>query len=59
MLLKGSTLTKTMKAIPTINNGNNNSGITTTPYTLVCQILWVAFKVRITNFQGEDCAYNF
>jgi len=46
VLLKGSTLTKTMKAFPTINNGNN-LGITTTPYTLVCQILWSAFKVKI------------
>ncbi|CAF3950884.1 unnamed protein product [Rotaria sordida] len=42
-LLKGSTLTKTMKTLPTINNGNN-LGLTTTPYTLVCQILWLAFK---------------
>jgi hypothetical protein len=46
ILLKGSTLTKTMKAYPLVNNGNNTSGITTTPYTLVCQILWLAFKVR-------------
>ena len=45
-LLKGSTLTKTMKTFPTVNNGNNLA-VTTTPYTLVCQILWVAFKVRI------------
>ena len=43
-LLKGSTLTKTMKAYP---NGNNTLGIATTPYALVCQILWLAFKVRI------------
>ncbi|CAF4561884.1 unnamed protein product, partial [Rotaria sp. Silwood2] len=42
-LLKGSTLTKTMKTFPTINNGNN-LGLTTTPYTLVCQILWLAYK---------------
>ena len=45
-LLKGSTLTKTMKLLPTVNNGNN-SGSTATPYTLVCQILWLAFKVNI------------
>jgi len=45
ILLKGSTLTKTMKAFPTVNNGNN-LGITTTPYTLVCQILWLAYKVK-------------
>jgi hypothetical protein len=43
-LLKGSTLTKTMKTFPTVNNGNNLAA-TTTPYTLVCQILWIAFKV--------------
>jgi hypothetical protein len=43
-LLKGTTLIKTMKAFPTVNNGNN-FGITTTPYTLVCQILWLAYKV--------------
>jgi hypothetical protein len=48
LLLKGSTLTKTMKTFPPVNNGNN-LGITTTPYTLVCQILWLAFKVRINK----------
>jgi hypothetical protein len=48
-LLKGSTLTKTMRTFPTINNGNN-LGITTTPYTLVCQILWLAYKVRDREF---------
>ncbi|CAF1294874.1 unnamed protein product [Rotaria magnacalcarata] len=42
-LLKGSALTKIMKTFPTINNGNN-LGLTTTPYTLVCQIFWIAFK---------------
>jgi hypothetical protein len=48
-LLKGSALTKTMKTFPTVNNGNN-LGVTTTPYTLVCHILWLAFKVRMTSF---------
>jgi hypothetical protein len=43
ILLKGSTLTKTMKSYP---NGNNISGMATAPYTLICQILWLAFKVR-------------
>lgn len=47
LLLKGSTLIKSMKTSPSINNGNNNSSLdTTTPYTLVCQILWSAYKVR-------------
>ena len=44
ILLKGSTLTKTMKAYP---NGNNISSMAATPYTLVCQILWLAFKVNL------------
>jgi hypothetical protein len=48
ILLKGSTLTKAIKTFPIINNGNN-LGITTAPYTLVCQILWLAFKVKIIN----------
>ena len=43
-LLKGSTLTKTMRSFPPVNNGNN-LGLTTTPYTLVCHILWLAYKV--------------
>ena len=47
LLLKGSTLTKSIKTFPPVNNGNNNSTFdTTTPYTLVCQILWSAYKVR-------------
>jgi len=50
-LLKGSTLTKTMKTFPTVNNGNSLAP-TTTPYTLVCQILWIAFKVIIENFNS-------
>lgn len=45
-LLKGSTLAKTLRTFPQVNNGNN-VGLTTTPYTLVCQILWAAFKVRL------------
>lgn len=47
LLLKGSTLIKSMKTAPSINNGNNNSSFdTATPYTLVCHILWSAYKVR-------------
>lgn len=48
MLLKGSTLIKSIKTFSTVNNGNNNNSNfdTTTPYTLVCQILWAAYKVR-------------
>jgi hypothetical protein len=44
ILLKGSSLTKTMRTFPIVNNGNN-TGLTTTPYILVCHILWLAFKV--------------
>ncbi|CAF3843439.1 unnamed protein product [Adineta steineri] len=50
-LLKGSTLTKTMKTFPTVNNGNNLN-VTATPYALVCQILWHAFKDQ-TNWPDE------
>jgi hypothetical protein len=56
-LLKGSTLTKTMKTFPAVNNGTNLSAATT-PYTLVCQILWMAFKVRKRNFLKLNSIYN-
>ncbi|UJR27826.1 hypothetical protein I4U23_009094 [Adineta vaga] len=52
-LLKGSLLTKTMKTFPTLNNGNSlGLTTTTTPYTLICQILWLAYKDQ-TNWPDE------
>ena len=45
-LLKSSNIAKSMQTVLPINNGNNLP-LPTTPYTLVCQILWLAFKVRL------------
>ena len=39
-LLKGSNLIKTLRTFPTLNQ----PGLNATPYTLVCQILWRAYK---------------
>ena len=43
LILKGSNLTKTTRNISMMNNGSHPN-YSTTPYTLVCQILWLAFK---------------
>lgn len=52
-LLKGSALTKGTKIFPPVNNGNSLGLTTTAPYTLVCQILWIAYKVRIANIHQK------
>lgn len=43
LILKGSSLTKTNRNLSMVNNGSHPT-LSTTPYTLVCQILWLAFK---------------
>jgi len=49
VLFKGLTATKTIKTLPinntnNTNNNTNNNVVSSTPYTLLCQIFWLAYK---------------
>ena len=52
-ILRNTSFAKSMQTALPMNNGNNLT-LPTTPYTLVCQILWLAFKVRRRRIFGVD-----